>query len=197
MASAPKIAAILMASGRGKRFGANKLLVEFEGRPLIERILDNVPAERFFRTIVVTRYAEIAVAAAERRFSIVENTMERDEASDTIGLGLGALPPGIDGALFLVCDQPNLKPSTIARLCEAYCETPDRIIAPVCGGNRGNPVIFPNALFNELRSLPAGKAGGFVIASHQALLRLVEFDDPTEFYDVDTPEDLSLCKGGR
>lgn len=196
MSSAPKIAAVLMASGQAKRFGANKLLTDYQGRPLIETVFDNLPGERFFRVLVVTRYAEIAVAAAERRFSIVENTLERDDTADTIRLGIGALPPGMDGCLFLVCDQPLLKAETIAALCEAFCETPDRIVAPVCGGKRGNPVIFPRALFDELSNLPPDKAGGYVIAAHEALLRTVEFADPTEFLDVDTQQDLNICRKG-
>ncbi len=39
-----KIAAILMASGYGKRFGCNKLLTPFQGRPLIETVMDGRPA---------------------------------------------------------------------------------------------------------------------------------------------------------
>lgn len=196
MSNAPKIAAVLMASGRAKRFGENKLLTDYHGRPLIETVLDNLPGERFFRVLVVTRYAGVAVAAAERRFSIVENMTESDDTADTIRLGVKALPPGTDGCLFLVCDQPLLKPGTIAALCQAFCETPDRIIAPICGGKRGNPVIFPKALFEELSNLPAGRAGGYIMAAHPALLRTIEFPDPAEFLDVDTRQDLDMCRKG-
>lgn len=191
MANAPKIAAVLMASGRAKRFGANKLLAEYHGRPLFETVLDNLPAERFFRTLVVTRYAEIAVAAAERRFSVVENISERDDTAETIRLGVEALPPGMDGCLFLVCDQPRLRAATVAALCEAFCETPEKIVAPICDGKRGNPVIFPKTLFSELAGLPPEKAGGAVIKAHPELLRTISFPDAAEFDDVDTPSDLA------
>lgn len=193
MSKAPKIAAVLMASGFGKRFGSNKLLADYNGRPLIETVLDNLPAERFFRVAVVTRYAEIAVAAAERRFSIVENDRE-DDPAETIRLGVEALPAGVDGALFLVCDQPRLRPETICALCDAFFRTPERIVAPVCEGARRNPVIFPRSLFPDLASLPPGKGGGYVVERRRALLETVEFHCPEEFFDADTPEALAKLK---
>lgn len=193
MSAAPRIAAILMASGFGKRFGANKLLADYEGRPLIETVLDNLPAERFIQVAVVTRYAQVAVAAAQRRFAIVENDRADDQA-ETIRLGIGALPARVDGALFLVCDQPRLRPETVCALCDAFFRTPDRIVAPVCGGERRNPVLFPRALFPELTALPPGKGGGYVIGRHRELLEPVTFQNPVEFLDVDTPEELEVLR---
>lgn len=191
MSGAPKIAAVLMASGRGKRFGSNKLLADFQGRPLFHQILERLPAECFYRVYVVTRYAQIAVAAAEKRFSVVENLSELDDSAETIRLGVEALPPEVDGCMFFVCDQPCLQSETVRALWEAFLQTPDRIIAPVCDGQRGNPVIFPRALFSELASLAPDQAGGAVIARHGELLRMVAFSQAVQFSDVDCPADLA------
>ena len=41
----PRVGCVVMAAGNGVRFGSNKLLAELEGRSLIRRALDAVPAE--------------------------------------------------------------------------------------------------------------------------------------------------------
>ena len=40
----PRVGCVVMAAGNGARFGSNKLLAELEGRSLIRRALDAVPA---------------------------------------------------------------------------------------------------------------------------------------------------------
>ena len=51
-----KIGCVVLASGYGRRYGANKLAVSLEGRSLIQRALEAIPAERLVRTVVVTQY---------------------------------------------------------------------------------------------------------------------------------------------
>lgn len=189
MPNAPKLTAILMASGRSTRFGSNKLLSAFQGRPLIDTIFDRFPAELFQRTVVVTRYAPVAISAAQRRFSVAENDDETGDPSITIRLGMEAADLGADGCLFLVCDQPLLRPESIRALTEAFAKEPG-IYALSYQGTRGNPVLFPRKLFEELRGLAPGQSGGAVIEAHLPLLRLVEAKDPMELLDVDTPEAL-------
>ena len=185
-----KLACILLANGRGKRFGSNKLLAGWGGRPLCDVVLDRHPAELFHQTVVVTRYPEVAVSAAVRGFSVAEDPDGPDDIARSIRLGLEALRPGLDGCLFSVCDQPLLRADTIRKLAAAFIAHRGCIVAAAHGGRRGNPVFFPAALFGELASLPPGGSGGGVIAAHPELLRLVEVADPRELLDVDLPEDL-------
>lgn len=190
MARMPKLAGILMASGRSARFGSNKLLAPFHGRPMVETVLENVPAECFHQIVVVTRFPEVAVSSSQHGFTVVENQTDGSDPAVTIRLGMEALPPGVDGCMYLVCDQPLLRPATITRLAKAFQESPDCIVAAGHAGRRGNPVVFPSALFGELASLPSGKAGNAVISAHTGLLRIVEVKDYRELWDVDREEDL-------
>ena len=48
-----------MAAGNARRFGENKLAAALDGRSLILRALEAVPAEQFEKVVVVTQYPEV------------------------------------------------------------------------------------------------------------------------------------------
>ena len=58
------------------------------------------------------------------------------------------------------------------------------------GGMSGAPVLFPSWAFDELRSLPRGKGGGFVAKTHAECVRTIEVSSEWELFDVDTRDDL-------
>lgn len=186
-----QLACIFMACGRSKRFGSNKLLADYHGQPLYEAIFSAFPFELFRQNVVVTRYAEIAVSASLRGCTVAEDYDGPDDAARTIRSGLSALLPGMDGCLFLVCDQPRLSAESVAELVTEFHRNPDAIVALGHNGQRGNPVLFPAVLFQELSTLPPDTPGGKVIRAHPDLLRVVECTDPQELMDADTPEDLA------
>ena len=192
--SAPTIAAILLASGHSSRFSGNKLTTEFAGQLMIDVIFDHLPAERFRQVTVVTRYPQVAASAAERRFGVAENLDETGDIARTIRLGIESLLPDIAGAMFLVCDQPLLTPQSICALCDDFLAHPDQICALAHRGKRGNPVIFPRALFPALSTLRAGCGGSDVIESHRHLLRLTEAAHRRELLDVDYRSDLAAAE---
>lgn len=56
----PSIACILMASGQGKRFGGNKLLADFHGKPLFAQMLSTTDLPELFTTrLIVTIHPQI------------------------------------------------------------------------------------------------------------------------------------------
>lgn len=97
---------------------------------------------------------------------------------------------GMDGVLFSVCDQPFLTTDSIIRLKQSFEESDGAICALSWGGKRGNPVLFPADLLDELAALTGDTGGGAVIKRHPERLVLVEAFSPKELEDVDKPEDL-------
>ena len=185
-----KIGCIFMASGHSKRFHENKLLSNFGGHMLVDTVFRNHPGELFNQTVVVTRYAPVAVSAAQCGFTIAENDDTTDDISKTIRLGLEALRPGMDGCMFSVCDQPLLTAESIQNLVHAFQASPDKIAVLSYNGKRGNPAIFPKALFEELKTLPCGQSGSAVIEKHHELLNLIPVKHRRELIDIDYRNDL-------
>ncbi len=187
----PQTGCVIMASGLGKRFGGNKLMADFHGKPMIQRALD--ASERLFsKRVVVTRDEQIAALCREQNVDVVLHTLPH--RSDTVRLGLQALGE-LDACMFLPGDQPLLRRETVAMLLECRNEHPDSIIRPGYEDTEGSPVLFPSWTFPELLDLPEGKGGGVVIKNHPHAVHRVSVADPFELADADTPEMLELLKG--
>ena len=82
---------VIMAAGNAVRFGANKLEAELNGKPLIRRAFEAVPAGVFDRVVVVTQYPAVAALAREFGFEPVRNDRPGDGLSRTVRLGTQAL----------------------------------------------------------------------------------------------------------
>jgi molybdenum cofactor cytidylyltransferase len=195
-----RIGCIIMASGESTRFGCNKLVQNFMGRPLGSYIMETVAASDFTAKVVVTRWTEVAELA--RGFGLAVLLHAWPLVSDTIRLGTcyftGRITgfPEPDGIMFCVADQPLLRPSTVHRMAEAFSEHRTSIIRlsgpdAETGKQRfANPVIFPATLFAELKKLSADRTGKHIIERHERLVRTVPAEDRLELEDADTEAQL-------
>ena len=184
------IGCVIMASGLGTRFGGNKLLADFHGQPLICRILDATEGI-FADRVVVTRHKEIAQLCQLRGIRTVLH--ELPHRNDTVRLGLEALT-GIERCMFCPGDQPLLRSETIAALALAAAHNPDFIWRTAYKDMPGSPVVFPSWAFSELRNLPEGKGGGYIIKNNPDKVKLLNVQDPFELKDIDTTEDLEALQ---
>lgn len=190
-----KIGCIVMAAGNARRFGSNKLDARVEGKTLLRRALEAVPASCFTRVAVVTQYPQGMELAREMGFLPVENSRPDLGLSHTIALGLAHMQD-MDAVLFQVSDQPLLRRDSVEQLVEVYRSHPDRLVALGHDGVRGNPCLFPASLFPELLALKGDHGGSAVIRRHEDRLLLVEAS-PRELTDVDTPQALEVLTGEK
>ncbi len=185
-----RLGCVLMASGHSRRFGCDKLLYPLHGKPMAAHAMDALPVGLFVCTAVVTRSPGVAALAKARDLAVVMNPDLSDDPAVTIRLGLDAMPPGLDGCLFAVCDQPGLRTQSIERMGAVFAADPQAVVILCYAGRRGNPVLFPSALFGELSALPPHMTGRQVLERHPERLFFVEAGDESELQDIDTPEDL-------
>ena len=186
----PRVGCVIMASGLGKRFGSNKLMADFRGEPLFLQALRASEGLGTCR-VVVTRHEEVARLCRQRNVRVILHDLPH--RSDTVRLGLEALGD-LEGCLFLPADQPLLRRETVEALVAAWKEHPQSILRPVCQDRPGAPVLFPAWAFPELRTLPQGKGGCWVIRQHPGQIIPMPIEDPLELADADTPEALEFLK---
>ena len=186
-----KIGCVLLAAGNSARFGENKLLTEIDGRLMIERALDAIPADKLCDIVVVTQYESVKRLAEERGYSCVVNDRPQLGISRSVNLGTTALTDKCDGAIYMVADQPWLRRESVSGMLDRFSKDPDSIISMSSGGKRGNPCIFPKACFDELCALSGDKGGRAVIEKHKGSLILYEVPE-RELADIDTPDDISI-----
>ena len=184
---------VVMASGMGKRFGGNKLMADFGGRPLIQSVL-SVTEDLFERRVVVTRHQDVRELCEKAGIQNVLHDLPL--RSDMVRLGMEA--EGIqncDRVMFIPSDQPLLQKGTVMSLLLCAANEKDRIWRLTDGVQNGAPVIFPAWTYPELLQLPEGKGGGAVVKKYPDRVHTLQVQDPAELEDIDYREDLERLKG--
>lgn len=180
---------VIMASGLGKRFGGNKLMADFHGRPMICRALEATEGI-FSRRVVVTRHPQVADLCRTQGVDAILHDLPR--RSDTVRLGLEALGDGITGCLFCPGDQPLLSRDSVTALALSGNNDRNAIWRTAWEATFGTPVLFPRWIFPELLTLPEGKGGNVLTKKYPEQVRQVPVRDKYELMDVDTREDLDI-----
>ena len=188
---------ILLAAGRSRRMqGIYKLLLPVGGEPLIRRSAALHAAQGWPLVVVVNAQgvAEIEAALAGIACRIIVNPLADSGPHSSIIAGLGATPLRAPGIVIALADQPLLTRADIAALAAHYRAAPDRIAIPRHAGQRGNPVILPQAVARALAAPGAPTPRGFIDAN-PALVAW--FDTPRAAFlrDIDTRADAEALLG--
>lgn len=177
---------VIMASGLGTRFGENKLMAMFHGRPLISYIL-NATSGVFQKRVVVTRHKDIAELCQKMNIDVILHDLPYQ--SDTIRLGLEKMTD-TKHCMFCTADQPLLKRDTVISLALSAVNNPLKIFRPIYENTPGSPVIFPRWAYEELLHLPQDFGGNYVMKQHPESVEYLPVECPLELEDIDTPEDF-------
>ena len=212
-----KYSLIYLAAGNSRRFGKNKLLVEWNGRPLYEYGLNTLKEAVKDRTdseiLLVSQYPNILQAHPE--VVCVYSPKSTEGLSWSIRAGIECvlgreqkreqqqecrrLPDWQEGdhwLLFLTADQPLVEKETIQNLllqadnAERLTSGKTRIIRARYAGKEGSPVLFHASLIPELQQLSGDEGGRSVIRAHREEMEFVDVADERQMADVDTVEDL-------
>lgn len=185
------ICAIILAAGRSRRMGTQKLLLPIHGEPLIARVVDEVlasPVDRVF-VVVGTDAADITAALAGRPGSMVCNPAAEGEMLSSVRCGLQALPPDCDGVLVVLGDQPGIGRSVMAQLVDAFRTGRHGIVVPIYHGHRGHPLLFAMRYRDEiLRTYDSLGLRG-LLQTHPDEVCEVPIDLPGVLEDLDLPDD--------
>lgn len=203
------VGCVIMASGLSRRFGANKLLADFCGQPMLCRAFAATAAPSISARIVVTRSEEVQALCRAQGVPVLLHSLPG--RNDTVRLGLSALLeqlPELSGCMFLPGDQPLLRRETVEAMTALFCreqpspaewqkETEREIFrlgfrvrndpSPLTG----SPVLFEKGLFQELLTLPQGMGGSVLLRKYPAHVHTVYIADRNELADADTPEALA------
>jgi molybdenum cofactor guanylyltransferase len=188
---------IVLAGGRSQRFGRDKLVEEYQGRPLLHHPVSRL-LEVCDRVIVV-----LAPDAPEPMMpagALVEFARDAIEDEGPLrGLAAGLEVANAGWVVLVGGDMPDLQPSVLLEMLRAGLET-GAVAVSLSDGGRERPLPC------VLRSAPAGEAVDVLIQAGRRSLRellaavtTVVIDEPTwtaldperrTLIDVDEPGDL-------
>ncbi len=182
-----RIALIIPASGFAKRFGQNKLLFEYNGKPLLQYALEAGLTFPFHRRVLVSQYESVRALGRSLGYDCLDNPDAASGLSASIRIGVGAC--GDCGAyMFLPGDQPFVSRETLAKLAAAL-ESGDYDAACASrGGEKVSPTLLSARYKAELLALTGDKGGKAVLLGAK---RVFECEVPEdEAMDVDCAGDV-------
>lgn len=188
------MAALLLAAGAGRRFGAPKaLLRDADGTPWVERAARRLVGAGCAPVVVVVgaRAAEVAALVPPRLVppeDVVEAAgwVEGMAASLRAGLvALAARPDPPDAALVALVDMPGMTRAVVERVAALAQAGPGVLARAAFDGVPGHPVLLGRDHWAGVRAGARGDAGAREYLRDRPV-RLVECSDVGSGLDVDT-----------
>ncbi len=187
------ISAIVLAAGEAKRMGQNKVLLPWQGKTLLEHVLDQLLHSRVDEVILVLGHeaGRIREKISARGITIVVNPAYQEGMSASLRLGLSTTDKRAEAFLVVLGDQPGIRKEMINQLIEAFHNALPRknIVLPIYRSKPGHPVLFGIRYREEMGKLKGDVGGRQILADHPEDILSLEMDTDEVLQDIDTPED--------
>ena len=188
--AAKEVVGILLAAGRGTRYGGDKLLASFNGECVgaaaCRHLIMVLP-----QVIAVVRPDDSALAAvlgaAGARIVRCANADAGMGAS--LACGVRATHDAL-GWVVALGDMPSIDPATIARVASAVGHGAV-VAAPFHRGQRGHPVGFGAVCYEALAALTGDEGAKPIVSSHIDSITRIDVDDAGILSDIDRPSDIA------
>jgi CTP:molybdopterin cytidylyltransferase MocA len=190
---------LILAAGSASRMrGADKLLEDIHGEPLLARsarvalatgcrVTVTLPPDRPGRLVAIQGLAVTPV--------IVPDAAQGMAAS--LIAGLRALPAAAP-VLMVLADLPDLTTKDLQACLAVWAKDPRAIPrGAAADGTPGHPVGFPPDLRAELLALTGDTGARAVLARHADRLHLVRLPGTHATTDLDTPEEWATWRASR
>ena len=192
-----RLVGVLLAAGRGARFGGAKLLAPIPaashgvgGGTAVGVAACAHLVAALNDVIVVVRPGDSLL-----RHALTETgarVVECERADEGMGASLAfavAASADADGWLVALADMPWIAPVSIVTVADALRGGAE-MAAPVFRGERGHPVGFARKYGGLLSALTGDEGARSLVAARKWALQLVDVDDSGVVRDIDHPDDL-------
>lgn len=186
------IGTVILAAGESKRMGVQKLLLEINGKPMIEHVIESFKGIVDEIIVVLGHRPEKLIPALEKlgvKWTI--NFNYQDGMTSTFKEGLKELE-NFDAVFLALGDQPFLDRNFLNKAIESW-KSGAKVVSPIFRGKKGHPVLFDRSLFGEILSLEKNQFIRDVIHKHRENLCVIESGE-WAITDIDTKEDLEAIR---
>lgn len=196
MAADSFTSAIILAAGTSTRMGTVKQLLQFDGWPLLQHVLDNVRASQAKETVLVLGFAAEAIEREieAHNVRVVVNQNYQQGMGTSLRAGLSAVDPQAAAALIVLADQPFVRAATLDQLIAEHYRSKAQIVIPTYRGFRGNPVLLDRSVFPEVMALDADMGCRAIFGDHPQGIVKVPVDDAGILLDIDRRSDFEALR---
>lgn len=175
----PGICAIILAAGESTRMGFPKMLLDFNGKSMLESVITNVvESEVDVIFVVLGAFREELEKIVSKTFAkCCYNDDYKNGMLSSVKCGFRNIPSGSEAVLVFQGDQPLITPKVINEVVKAFRNSGKGIIIPVHKNRRGHPLMVDKKYFHEIVKLDPGEG-----------LRSLSRKFPDDIYEVVTDE---------
>ncbi len=192
-ASLLPIGAVVLAAGSSTRMGgAQKLLLEVDGRPMVRHAIE-AASEGGCHQVLVVYAADDVKQAVDGAAEMVYNPDAVNGMSTSLRVGLAALRSDMEAALVVLGDQPLVGSRAVSVLLRSWRREGSRPAVAMAGSSDKMrwtpPVVLSRELWSELDALEGDAGARQLLDAHPELLDVVPAAGRPD--DIDTPDDYA------
>ena len=190
-----RTAVVVLAAGSSKRFGEDKMLSDFDGKPLILHSVGNAIASDADSVIVVVNDGggPVKHKLPHGVITAVNNNASRGMSSSII-TGVSSIGSDTCSCIILAGDQPFVSSEMLNALIDAHKLAKDSIVSYRYNGGVRNPVLFPRSMFDAICQLKGDEGARKLVVEAESETTFIDVEDARLLLDIDTEEDLSLAE---
>jgi len=195
MNSSP-IGIIILAAGESSRMNGSKQLLTNGKTSLLRQAVITATSLGFpVLTVLGANYDEHKMQIDDLNTEVLFNLDWNKGMGNSLKFGLeniNRLHPGLQGFMFMVCDQPLLTNDLLHQLVNKFNDNRN-IVASLYAGATGVPVIFHRKYYKELMKLPDDRGAQMLVKKYEA----EGVDFPQGTIDIDTDDDWKNFTEGK
>ncbi|MEZ9623763.1 molybdenum cofactor guanylyltransferase MobA [Vibrio sp. 10N.222.55.A3] len=179
---------VILAGGQASRMGGkDKGLVELNGSPLIQYVINKLSQQDVSITINANRNLD-----SYQAFAPVVSDSFPDYPGPLGGIHAGLKNASTDWVGFVPCDSPQISDDLVERFCSAVKEDSDILVAH--DGEFKQPVftLFHKRVLPKLEAFLERGDRKIILLYKECVTEYVDFSDsPNCFVNLNTPEELT------
>jgi molybdenum cofactor cytidylyltransferase len=183
--------AIILAAGESRRMKAPKMLLPFNGKTIIEKVIENVAGSGVDKISVVLGAGKEDILKVIRKYSVTYcyNDNYKQGMLSSVKCGFKSLPEGFDAALVFLGDQPMIPAVVTDAVINGYRRSGKGLVVPVCDRKRGHPLLISSEYRDEIEKLKTDEGLHLLLKKFPEDVLEVETNTPSILKDIDTQED--------
>ncbi|MBN1682489.1 nucleotidyltransferase family protein [Candidatus Bathyarchaeota archaeon] len=187
-----RVSAVVLAAGKSSRMGKNKLLLEIEGKTILDNLLSTLTLI-LKEVVVVTGYDPEPIRRIAEKYDclLVHNFKHEKGMTSSFQAGLSAI--NTDGVFLVLGDQIGLEKGLLLKMIDKLSNEDALIISPIHKGKYGHPVLFHRKIYTEILNQREDSVLKEIITNNSNKHKTVKGSVWTTL-DFDTPEDFEKIK---
>lgn len=189
------VAGIVLAAGSATRMGRHKVLLRFQGEPLVRRVARTALEAGLSPVLVVVGHEAERVLGALGGLACrpVLNSRHALGMSTSLDAGIAAVPEEASAAVVLLADMPFVDAAMIGDVVARHRASGAPIVCSRYGEVAAPPTLYARSVFPELRGGEGEGRGREVVRRRSAEVAWADWP-ASSLADLDREKDLEEAR---